>query len=121
MQDVRPAIQKAKRERATRLGLDYSDFLDNQLTDDWNYFVFPNLQMGIHPEGLSFLYFRPHKSDPRKFIFDVIVMVHPQDDPEVKTPAYMGLREGDRRSVVYGKGGSGGEDIGGRGTIKKKT
>src|SRR3546814_17150525 len=33
MQDVRPAIQKAKRERATRLGLDYSDFLDNQLTD----------------------------------------------------------------------------------------
>src|SRR3546814_20314332 len=44
MQDVRPAIQKAKRERATRLGLDYSDFLDNQLTDDWNYFVFPNLR-----------------------------------------------------------------------------
>ena len=94
MQDVRPAIQKAKRERATRLGLDYSDFLDNQLTDDWNYFVFPNLQMGIHPEGLSFLYFRPHKSDPRKFIFDVIVMVHPQDDPEVQPPAYMGLPEG---------------------------
>src|SRR3546814_10991963 len=28
MQDVRPAIQKAKRERATRLGLDYSDFLE---------------------------------------------------------------------------------------------
>src|SRR3546814_2568041 len=50
--------------------------------------------MGIHPEGLSFLYFRPHKSDPRKFIFDVIVMVHPQDDPEVQPPAYMGLPEG---------------------------
>src|SRR3546814_9215623 len=50
--------------------------------------------MGIHPECLSFLYFRPHKSDPRKFIFDVIVMVHPQDDPEVQPPAYMGLPEG---------------------------
>src|SRR3546814_18667544 len=50
--------------------------------------------MGIHPEGLSFLYFRPHKSDPRKFIFDVIVMVHPQDDPDVQPPASMGLPEG---------------------------
>ncbi|MBB4632391.1 aromatic ring-hydroxylating oxygenase subunit alpha [Sphingosinicella soli] len=94
MEDIRPAIQKAKRARADKLGLDYSQFIDNQLTDDWNYFLFPNLQMGIHPEGVSFLYFRPHKTDPRKFIFDVIVMVHPQDDPEIQPPAYMGLPEG---------------------------
>ena len=94
MEDVRPAIQQAKRERALRLGLDYSGFIDNQLTDDWNYFLFPNVQMGIHPEGVSLLYFRPHKDDPRKFIFDVIVMVHPQDDPEIAPPAYMGLPPG---------------------------
>ncbi|MFS0736173.1 aromatic ring-hydroxylating dioxygenase subunit alpha [Sphingomonas sp. 1P06PA] len=94
MEEVRPAVQKAKRERAARLGLDYSGFLDNQLTDDWNYDIFPNIQMGIHPEGVSLLYFRPHKHDPRKFIFDVIVMMHPQEDPKILPPAYMGLPEG---------------------------
>jgi len=94
MRDVRPALQKAKRDRAARLGLDYSGFIDNQLTDDWNYFIFPNIQMGVHPEGVSFLYFRPHPDDPRKFIFDVIVMVQPQKDSSIKPPAYMGLPDG---------------------------
>lgn len=93
-ESVRPAVQAAKRERADRLGLDYSGFLDNQLTDDWNYDIFPNIQMGIHPEGVSMLYFRPHATDPRKFIFDVIVMMHPQENPEILPPAYMGLPEG---------------------------
>jgi len=92
--DVRKAVQDAKRARAERLGLDYSAFLDNQLTDDWNYDIFPNIQVGIHPEGVSMLYFRPHAHDPRKFIFDVIVMMHPQDNPEILPPAYMGLPEG---------------------------
>ncbi len=94
MEEVRPAVQQAKRRRAERLGLDYSGFIDNQLTDDWNYTIFPNIQLGIHPEGVSMLYFRPHASDPRKFILDVIVMMHPQDDPAIKPPAYMGLPEG---------------------------
>lgn len=94
MEEVRPAVQKAKRARAERLGIDYSGFIDNQLTDDWNYDIFPNIQMGIHPEGVSLLYFRPHPSDPRRHILDVIVMMHPQDDPEIKPPAYMGLPEG---------------------------
>ena len=94
MADVRPAVQAAKRRRAARLGLDYSGFTDNQLTDDWNYFIFPNIQMGIHPEGVSLLYFRPHPSDPRRFILDVIVMMHPQADPQIRPPAYMGLPDG---------------------------
>lgn len=91
MEDVRPAVQKAKRERAKAIGLDYSGFIDNQLTDDWNYTIFPNIQIGMHPEGLSMLYFRPHPSDTRKHILDVIVMMHPQTDPVITPPAYMGL------------------------------
>lgn len=94
MADVRPAVQAAKRQRAARLGIDYSGFSDNQLTDDWNYDIFPNIQMGIHPEGVSLLYFRPHAHDPRRFILDVIVMMHPQDDPQIQPPAYMGLPAG---------------------------
>jgi phenylpropionate dioxygenase-like ring-hydroxylating dioxygenase large terminal subunit len=92
-EDVRHAVQAAKRARAERLGIDYSGFIDNQLTDDWNYDIFPNIQIGMHPEGLSMLYFRPHPTDPRKFIFDVIVMMHPQTNPDILPPAYMGLPE----------------------------
>jgi phenylpropionate dioxygenase-like ring-hydroxylating dioxygenase large terminal subunit len=94
MEDVRPEVQRAKRARAERLGLDYSGFLDNQLTDDWNYDVFPNMQMGMHPEGISLLYFRPHPGDPRRHILDVIVMMHPQEESAIAPPAYMGLPDG---------------------------
>ena len=93
-EDVRHAVQAAKRVRAEQLGIDYSGFIDNQLTDDWNYDIFPNIQIGMHPEGVSMLYFRPHATDPRKFVFDVIVMMHPQANPDIRPPAYMGLPEG---------------------------
>jgi len=92
--DVRSAVQQAKRQRAERLGLDWSVFLDGQLTDDWNYTIFPNIALGLHPEGANLLYFRPHSTDPRKFIFDVIILMHPQQDMSIQPPAYMGLPEG---------------------------
>jgi carnitine monooxygenase subunit len=91
---VRPAVQAAKRKRAAELGMDWSRFLDGQLTDDWNYAIFPNILLGLHPEGANLLYFRPHATDPRKFIFDVIILMHPQENAEVLPPAYMGLPEG---------------------------
>jgi phenylpropionate dioxygenase-like ring-hydroxylating dioxygenase large terminal subunit len=93
-EDVRLAMQRAKRQRAMALGLDWSGFLDGQLTDDWNYGIFPNILLGLHPEGANLLYFRPHPSDPRQFIFDVIILMHPQSDAALKPPAYMGLPEG---------------------------
>lgn len=89
--EVRPLVQKAKRERAAELGLDWSGFLDGQLTDDWNYAIFPNILLGLHPEGANLLLFRPHPDDPRKFIFDVIILMHPQKSKDFVPPAYMGL------------------------------
>lgn len=91
--DVREAIQKTKRKRALQLGLDYSAFLDGQLTDDWAYTIFPNVILGLHTEGVNLLYFRPHESDPRRFILDSIVLMHPQVNPALRPPAYMGVAE----------------------------
>ena len=52
--EVRVAVQKAKRERAKRLGLDHYDkFTDGQLTDSWATGYFPNVQIGMHPEVCS--------------------------------------------------------------------
>ena len=65
--DVRRAIQVGKRERAARLGLDYSRFVDGQLSDSWATGVFPNVQMGCHPEAVFLMRFLPHETDPERF------------------------------------------------------
>ncbi len=113
---VRKAIQQGKREKARRLGLDYSAFTDNQLTDDWNYSIFPNVTFNAHPEGLLIQRFRPHARDPQKSVYDLMVLIHPVDDPKYRVPAYMGVEDDvaisgkvrpERRHIAYGEEGLG--------------
>lgn len=91
--NVRRAIQRAKRARAEKNGLDWSAFTDGQLTDDWNYTIFPNLTLNVHVEGILFQRFRPHPDDPEKLIYDNVVLVHPTNDA-ASIPAYMGVSPG---------------------------
>ena len=91
--DVRRAIQLGKRERAQRLGLDYSRFEDGQLSDSWATGVFPNVQIGCHPEGVFLMRFLPHESDPERFYYDTMTLICPADDPSYRPPAWMGLPE----------------------------
>lgn len=91
---VRAAIQQAKRAWAERRGIDYSMFTDNQLTDDWNYGIFPNVTLNAHPEGLLVQRFRPHPRDPQWMTYDLMVLTHPVDDPDYNVPAYMGVEDG---------------------------
>lgn len=93
-QELRAAMQKAKRERASKLGLDYSDLVDGQLTDSWATGIFPNVQIGLHPEGVFVMRFLPHATDPEKFVYDTMIMFRPADDPTYTVPAWMGLPEG---------------------------
>ena len=92
--DVRPAIQQAKRELSDRLGLGYERFTDGQLTDSWATGVFPNVQIGLHPEGAFLMRFMPHPTDPEKFFYDTMTLVRPIDDPDYSVPGWMGLPEG---------------------------
>ncbi len=92
--DVRPAIAQAKRERAKRLGLGYERFTQGQLTDSWATGVFPNTQIGLHPEGAFLMRFMPHPIDPEKFYYDTMTLVRPVDDPDYSVPGWMGLPEG---------------------------
>lgn len=93
-QDVRRAIQVAKRARADTLGLDYSALEDGQLSDSWATGLFPNVQIGCHPEGVFIMRFLPHATDPEKFYYDTMTLIFPADDPDYKPPAWMGLPEG---------------------------
>ena len=92
--DVRRVIQLAKRQRADRLGLDYRNFADGQLSDSWATGIFPNVQIGCHPEGVFLMRFLPHPSDPERFYYDTMTLFRPVDDPSFTTPAWMGLPEG---------------------------
>jgi carnitine monooxygenase subunit len=91
---VRAAIARAKRENATRSGLDYSRFTDGQLTDSWATGIFPNVQIGCHPEGVFLMRFLPHPTDPERFFYNTMTLIHPSDDPHHRAPDWMGVPEG---------------------------
>jgi len=93
--EVREAIQKAKRMRARRLGLDnYENLTDGQLTDSWATGVFPNVQIGMHPEGVFIMRFLPHADDPNRFYYDTMILYRYVDDPNYTVPGWMGLPPG---------------------------
>ena len=93
-QDVRTAIAKAKRERSRKLDLGYERFTDGQLTDSWATGIFPNVQIGLHPEGAFLMRFMPHPTDPEKFYYDTMTLIKPVNDPDYNVPGWMGLPEG---------------------------
>jgi phenylpropionate dioxygenase-like ring-hydroxylating dioxygenase large terminal subunit len=87
---VRKAIQQAKRRPDNAFGVDYSNFTDNQTTDDWNITLFPNTTFNAHPEGVLIQRFRPHESDPEQCYYDVMVICA-KLKPGMRPPAYMGV------------------------------
>ena len=91
--DVRAAIQQAKRERSDRLGLGYERFTDGQLSDSWATGIFPNVQIGCHPEAVFLMRFIPHDTDPERFWYDTMTLMFPVNDPNYSPPGWMGLPE----------------------------
>ena len=89
--ESRAAIAKAKRDRATRLGLDYDRFSDAQLTDATIFGVFPNAQIGCHPEAVFLHRFKPHADDPNQFTYDTTILYRHVDVPGYGAPLWMGL------------------------------
>ena len=71
MGDVRPAMQKAVRAAANAQGMDVSGLNDDQMSDDYHYYLFPNLTFNITALGFGFFRQRPHPTDPNKMFFDL--------------------------------------------------
>ncbi len=88
---VRQAIAQHKRTRSNRLGFDYSHFSDNQLMDSWATGIFPNVQIGMHPEGCFLMRFMPHATDPQRFYYDAITLFRSAADPKYRAPDWMGV------------------------------
>jgi phenylpropionate dioxygenase-like ring-hydroxylating dioxygenase large terminal subunit len=69
------ALADTKRKWGKRHGYDHFDqFGDRRVTDDWNYYVFPNITINFFMEALLIQCFRPHPTDPEKSYYRVISM-----------------------------------------------
>jgi phenylpropionate dioxygenase-like ring-hydroxylating dioxygenase large terminal subunit len=92
--EVRFAIAKHKRERAKKLDFDYDHFSETQLMDSWATGIFPNVQIGMHPEGCFLMRFLPHPTDPNRFYYNTMILFRPAEDPKYRAPDWMGIPEG---------------------------
>jgi phenylpropionate dioxygenase-like ring-hydroxylating dioxygenase large terminal subunit len=73
--EIRRAVQEYKRANAETIGIDYSEFNDDQLSDDYHYFIFPNITMNVMAESMMMFRQRPHETDPNKMYYDVTMYV----------------------------------------------
>jgi phenylpropionate dioxygenase-like ring-hydroxylating dioxygenase large terminal subunit len=77
--ELRQAVQQRKRQLGPELGMEYSELSDDQLTDVWQYDIFPNTFMTIQPEELWIYGPRPHPTDPNKCFFDKYTLQIPKE------------------------------------------
>ena len=93
-QDSRAAVQQAKRARSAQHNLGYERFSDTQLSDSTVYGVFPNVQIGCHPEAVFIHRFLPNPRDPEQFTYDTMILFKHENIPGYSAPGWMGLAEG---------------------------
>jgi phenylpropionate dioxygenase-like ring-hydroxylating dioxygenase large terminal subunit len=78
---ARRAIQKAKRDLQERMPhLPYRFLNDEQLTDNYQYTMFPNVVANMFADYVLLLRVRPHTDDPNKCYCDVQTLAH--QDPK---------------------------------------
>ncbi|MEV0688222.1 aromatic ring-hydroxylating dioxygenase subunit alpha [Nocardia sp. NPDC050378] len=75
------------RETGEKLGHDYSELTREQMVDDYDYHLFPNLKFNSHAGGALGFVSRPHPTDPNKCFFDIYTLVWPDENEEPPAPA----------------------------------
>lgn len=82
--DYRVAFADTLRKWAIRNGHDdlFDKLSDGQLTDDWNYHVFPTVTLNVFSHSLLIQSWNPHRSDPEKCVYRALSLVLPVRDPE---------------------------------------
>ncbi|MFN3856831.1 MAG: aromatic ring-hydroxylating oxygenase subunit alpha [Caulobacter sp.] len=69
LEEMRLAMQAGRRATLTAKGCDVSALTDDQMTDDFHYFVFPNITLNMFAERFSVFRYMPHPTDPTKMTF----------------------------------------------------
>lgn len=72
------AFAETRRKWAKRHGYDHFEQLtDDQVNDDWNYYIFPNVTINAFSDSLLLQIFSPHETDPRKSHYRAISLCLP--------------------------------------------
>lgn len=72
------ALAEVRRQWGARHGYEhFEDLSDDQVNDDWNYFIFPNVTINAFSDSLLLQIFRPHESDPSKSYYRAISLCLP--------------------------------------------
>ena len=72
---IRRAIQVQRRKVGRAKGFDYDAFSDDQLSDVWQYNLFPNIIISFTPGHSWIMRVRPHATDPGRCEFDKLSLV----------------------------------------------
>jgi phenylpropionate dioxygenase-like ring-hydroxylating dioxygenase large terminal subunit len=75
--EIRRAIQVRKRAMGAERGLDFSRLADEQLSDVYQYDIFPNIIATVQLDELWLMRPRPHPTDPGKCFFDKLTLKAP--------------------------------------------
>ncbi len=79
------AVADVKRKWAKKNGLEYFTALsDQQITDVWNYHIFPNVTINTYPAALLIQRYLPSADDPNESVYNPISMNLPVNDPDFK-------------------------------------
>lgn len=76
---IREYMIEHARAKGEKLGHDYSGLSDEQLVDDYDYFIFPSLKFNSHAGAALCFRARPHATDPDRCIFDIYTLVWPDE------------------------------------------
>lgn len=95
--DIRRDVQRFKREHGAAQGRDYSELNDDQLTDDYHYMIFPNVQLNVHADDVMMFRQRPHPNDPDKMLYDIWMFeLVPEGEEWPERPRHQHFRHGDK-------------------------
>lgn len=73
--EIRDAVQKQKRKHGAAMGFDYSPFSDAQLSDVWQYNLFPNVILSFTPNHLWLMRVRPSADNTSECVYDKLSLV----------------------------------------------
>ena len=102
VKELRPTLIGAARERATKQGIDVGGLVDDQLIDDFHYFLFPNITLNISAHHFWLFRHRPHPRDPEQMLWDFqqFVRVRPGQNAPPR-PAHQHYVLGDGHEANY--------------------
>lgn len=87
---IRVLAQRAARERMESRGVDTSQISDEQLSDNWNFMIFPNLTINIQADVMNLFRFMPDPDgDPEVSMFEAAtfqLILDPEEAKQKRTP-----------------------------------